>query len=110
VSGCWFADAAAGQATPSSVHSGSEAWVVDGMTTPQPIVWIELIDNDDNVYYYNTVTGESSWDKPSEMCLGGAYGTSGPTTSEVWQLTAVVFLAIIHLPCVSDRTLKTVRS
>jgi len=34
--------------------------------TPRFGDWSEMVDADGNVYYYNVVTGEASWDKPAE--------------------------------------------
>ena len=51
-----------------------EAWSGEAAPPAKPIAWIQLVDNDNNVYYYNTETGESSWEKPTEMTLDAPYG------------------------------------
>ncbi len=37
--------------------------------TPQEVAWIQLLDADNNTYYYNSETGESRWDRPAELAL-----------------------------------------
>ena len=41
--------------------------------------WQEVADDEGNVYYYNTVTEESTWDRPPEMDAAGAGAAPGDT-------------------------------
>uniref|UniRef100_A0A1A7YWB1 WW domain binding protein 4 n=1 Tax=Iconisemion striatum TaxID=60296 RepID=A0A1A7YWB1_9TELE len=43
---------------------------------PQTQVWVEGLTDDGHTYYYNTITGESRWEKPAD-CQGEA-STSAP--------------------------------
>ncbi len=37
-----------------------------------PPDWVEVPDDEGNIYYYNTTTGESTWDRPGEPDAGDA--------------------------------------
>ena len=61
---------------------GEEEEEVDGVVKQQPQVgvggalpegWVETGDEAGNIYYYNEVTGESSWDWPSGESSAGNY-------------------------------------
>lgn len=45
--------------------------------------WAQMKDEDGNIYYYNTITGETSWHPPEEMALDGISSHQHETEGQI---------------------------
>jgi hypothetical protein len=78
----WFTAADAGTESTHTSDGDAAIPAPDGATGSERVVWMQLLDADNNAYYYNTETGESSWERPAELALDAPPLLDGTTVTE----------------------------